>query len=445
MSLSSPGQGHSPWLASIPSREWPIDSFLRSGNKSVPVALVPTNGGSIQMKNPKAIQVELRKASSQFQKITEVRQFGRGGILCCSSDQECVRDLLNCSEFASNPVSPFIPPHLACSKGLVRGVDASLDPSEVLDLFSVAGAVSVYRCSRIIENRKSPTESVIVTFAGTVRPTEIKAWPLIYRVEPLSPRPLQCLKCWRYGHTIKGCRSVTRCRLCGENHDSTECKSQEENCCLCNEAHPADYSNCSAKERELRILEVVERRRCSRREAVTEVQGRSQGYAGVTARHTASMDVSLSKAIAEAVEKAMEKAMERLATTLFESLTQMMTSQMAQVIGAASTQSPAYQVANVLNITQKQTLSSNSSADSPCAGPSTQVERTEPEPLTEEYEDYQDVDMEHKSLKRTRSPPHKISSKSKTQKYEKVNLSKKDFLKETILDQAVSATVLSSP
>ncbi|KAH8009597.1 hypothetical protein HPB51_018290 [Rhipicephalus microplus] len=35
------------------------------------------------MKNPKAIQVELRKATSHPQEITEVRQFGRGGILCC--------------------------------------------------------------------------------------------------------------------------------------------------------------------------------------------------------------------------------------------------------------------------------------------------------------------------------------------------------------------------
>ncbi|KAH8026497.1 hypothetical protein HPB51_020989 [Rhipicephalus microplus] len=57
------------------------------------------------MKKPKAIQVELRKATSNLQKITEVRKFGRGGILCCSADQECIRELLQCSEFAAHPES----------------------------------------------------------------------------------------------------------------------------------------------------------------------------------------------------------------------------------------------------------------------------------------------------------------------------------------------------
>ncbi|XP_075750812.1 uncharacterized protein LOC119173498 [Rhipicephalus microplus] len=103
MSFSSPGQEHSPWLASLPVKDWPLDTLLRSGDSYVPVALVPTNGGFILMKNPKVIQVELQKASSLFQKITEVRQFGRGGILCCSADKDCVRELLNCFEFAAQP------------------------------------------------------------------------------------------------------------------------------------------------------------------------------------------------------------------------------------------------------------------------------------------------------------------------------------------------------
>lgn len=55
-----------------------MDLFLRNGVTSVPVALVPTNDGIIRMKNPKAIQAELRSATDHFQSITEVRQFGRG-------------------------------------------------------------------------------------------------------------------------------------------------------------------------------------------------------------------------------------------------------------------------------------------------------------------------------------------------------------------------------
>lgn len=448
MSFSSPGQGHSPWLASTPAKDWPIDYLLRSGARSVPVALVPTDGGSIPMKNPKAIQVELRKATSHPQEITEVRQFGRGGILCCSADQECIRELLQCSEFAAHPVSPFIPAHLACSKGLVRGVDTSLTPADVLDLFSVAGVISVYRCTRTIDNIKSPTESVIVTFLGTVRPSEIKAWPLIYKVEPLSPKPLQCLKCWRYGHSVRGCRSVLRCRLCGENHDSRECSSEKERCCLCNGAHPADSADCAAKERELAILDIVERKRCSRREAVAEMQERSKGYASVAARNTTAMDASLATSIAEAVEKAMEKAMERLANNLFESLAQLVSNQLSQILGVASTNDWAPQTSLVSQRTEIESATTRQRAVSPEAGTS---KTTEDGDLTDDSEACADMDMDsHKALKRTRSPQSKNSShNSKSKKYLSKkeffeNMSKKDFLRKDILDQAVSATVLSS-
>ncbi|KAH8024983.1 hypothetical protein HPB51_002397 [Rhipicephalus microplus] len=81
----------------------PVDLFLRNVISSVPVALVPSNDGIIRMKNPKMIQTELRAGTTQYQSITEVTVFGKGGILCFSSDQLCVRDLLKCSVFATNP------------------------------------------------------------------------------------------------------------------------------------------------------------------------------------------------------------------------------------------------------------------------------------------------------------------------------------------------------
>lgn len=143
MTYSSPGPGTFLWCASIPSQELPVDVFLWNSVSSVPVALVPTNAneGIIWMKNPKVIQTELRSPTAHFQSITEVRQFGKGSILCFSPVQSCVQDLLKCTIFASNPMSVFISPHLACSRGLVRGVDVNLTPTEILELFSLAGVI----------------------------------------------------------------------------------------------------------------------------------------------------------------------------------------------------------------------------------------------------------------------------------------------------------------
>lgn len=303
----------------------------------------------------------------------------------------------------------------------------------------------------MIDNRKSPTESVIVTFVGTVRPSEIKAWPLIYKVEPLSPKPLQCLRCWRYGHSVKGCRSVARCRICGENHDSRDCNSAQEKCCLCNGAHPADSVDCVARERELGVLEIVERRRCSRREAVAELQERSKGYAGVTARHSAAMDASLAKSIAEAIEKATEKAMERLANNLFETLAQMLSNQVTQILGVVSTRDQESQAFVTPKRTEMEKSTAHQRSGSPQAGPSKNLDQADLETLTDDSDDIADMDADsQKTLKRTRSPPEKMSPhKSKSKKYLSKkdyfeNLSKKDFLKTDILDQAVSATVLAS-
>ncbi|KAH8037260.1 hypothetical protein HPB51_009703 [Rhipicephalus microplus] len=140
MSFSSPGQGSSPWLASLPVKDWLLDPLLRSGDSYVPVALVPTNGGSIPTKNPKVIQVKLQKASSLLQKITEVRQFGRGGILCCSADQDCVRELLNCSEFAAQPDGSAAETQTASGTSAVTTVEAVItatlgsQPPEVDDV-----------------------------------------------------------------------------------------------------------------------------------------------------------------------------------------------------------------------------------------------------------------------------------------------------------------------
>lgn len=91
-----------------------------------------------------------------------MRPFGRGGTLCLSSDEVGVLDLLACSRLSSVPVRAFIPPHLARLKDIVKEVS----PPEVLNSFAAAGVISVFRCSRTVNERKISIEFVIVTFVG---------------------------------------------------------------------------------------------------------------------------------------------------------------------------------------------------------------------------------------------------------------------------------------
>ncbi|XP_077503827.1 uncharacterized protein LOC144114149 [Amblyomma americanum] len=334
MSTQSPGRGSSPWSASLSPDLLPLETFLRSGVGSIPVVLVPQDGGAIKMTNPGAVRAALQSATSHYESISEVRQFGRGGILCRSPDLDCVRELLKASSFASLQVSSFIPSHLACTKGIVRGVDSSLSPAETLELLSAAGVVAVHRCSRDVNNMRVPTESMIATFVGTSCPSEIKAWHLIFRVDTLSSRPVQCNNCWRYGHSAGGCKSNLRCCNCGDGHATSTCTEQNEKWCLCGGAHSANYSNCPSRAQEIQILEIIDRKRCSRRDAITQLKERAHGYAGVTARQGVMLDSMLSQAIAAAVEASMSKMAERIVASVSECLTNVLATQLTHAVQA---------------------------------------------------------------------------------------------------------------
>lgn len=64
------------------------------------------------------------------------------------------------------------------------------------------------------------------------------------------------------------------------------------------------------------MIEIIDRRRCSRMEAINIVKERASGYAGIIGRQNLTADLSLTATIEAAVEKAVTKAMERLAMSL---------------------------------------------------------------------------------------------------------------------------------
>lgn len=378
MPVSGPGQG-SPWSASRPTESVPLECFLRNGVNTLPVALVPTDGGSIRLTESESFQEELRAITEHFIDISEVRRFGKTGILCKSSNVQCLNDLLNCTRFAHTAVRAFVPPHLACVKGIVRGVPTNITPEAFLKMLSPAGVVSVYRCNRSVGDNHVPTESVIVSFAGLTRPSEVKAWPYLFRVEKLTPRPLQCRNCWRYGHSANACRSSVRCCSCGGSHSASACDIDEPRCCLCDGSHSATDNNCPAREREIQVLEISEKRHCSRAEAIAEIKERDVGYAAAVSRHSTSLEATVSAAVAAAIDKAMPIVMERLFNTFAEGITEMLTVKFNSLLQSHTTAAApnlttsSAQYSKETNLDSQAQVESDTSVGSPLtttAGPS---------------------------------------------------------------------------
>lgn len=71
----------------------------------------------------------------------------------------------------------------------------------------------------------------------------------------------------------------------------------------------------------MKILEVIEKRRCTRSEALAAVKDRSSGYASAVVRGSATVDASLVDVIASAIEKSQSKMMERYLHAMAELLT----------------------------------------------------------------------------------------------------------------------------
>lgn len=138
---------------------------------------------------------------------------------------KCNADLLCSSEFASHPVKPFIPSHLACVKGVLRCVDLTLSIAEVLDIFSDGGNTAEYRCLRVVEVYRIPTKLSIVTFGEKTCIGEIMGLPLIYRVGEFKKFHMQSMYRWHCGHVVTSCKPVTRCQNCDGTNTIADCSS----------------------------------------------------------------------------------------------------------------------------------------------------------------------------------------------------------------------------
>lgn len=237
---------------------------MTNGLSETPVAFVSSGEGSLELKNPKAVQENLRLIIPQYEYITEAKQFGGHAVVVKSANLECVSQLLCGSTLGGLPVKALIPPHLACVKGVVRGVDSFPDAAEVLDQFVSLGVVDVYRCSVVKDGKHVPTESCIHTIGGVHCPSRIKVRPLIFRVYKFQRRLQHCKNCQRYGHGHSSCKSSTRCRIpCGD-HPEKNCCALEAHSCMCENFRNGDNDLCPVRTREAEIMKLMDASRFSR-------------------------------------------------------------------------------------------------------------------------------------------------------------------------------------
>ena len=154
-------------------------------------------------------------------------------------------NLLGQYEIMGIPVK--VSPHksLNTSKGIVRSPGLTGISNE--DLVQELHNQGVIEAKRFLVKREGnliPTNTILLTFAGSNLPSDIKAGYLKIGVTPYIPNPLRCFNCQKFGHHVASCKHEKICAKCGlKDHPDTTCEGPNK-CANCQGDHPAFFTTC---------------------------------------------------------------------------------------------------------------------------------------------------------------------------------------------------------
>lgn len=200
--------------------------------------------------------------------IIEIKRIGRNRVKLGFAKKESANQLLKDSTLATENLKAYIPTILIQRIGIIKYVDEDLTNEEIKDNIYIKN-IKVKEASRFMKtirdpkdntkDKKVPTGTVKVTFAGQTLPEVIDLYGAKRKVTPYYFSVTQCFGCYRFGHTQKNCRGKKKCRTCGENMEdnSHEKCSNKVKCVNCNENHSSTDKQCEERMRQETIKRVM--------------------------------------------------------------------------------------------------------------------------------------------------------------------------------------------
>ena len=119
---------------------------------------------------------------------------------------------------------------------------------------------------------------LVFTLHGTYLPERIKVGPLDIGLRPFADRPLQCYRCYEFGHGKNNCTGSPRCGHCSASdaHPTSECEF-EPYCFHCRDKHPLSSRQCAKYRLEQDILQLANTQFISVGSARRELSYRQKG------------------------------------------------------------------------------------------------------------------------------------------------------------------------
>ena len=128
-----------------------------------------------------------------------------------------------------------------------------------------------------IPQRGKPNTKLTVAkikFEGQHLPTDIRIMGQKREVRPHIPKPLQCKKCSKFGHSINNCRNEPACAFCSSSEHATRWNCGISKCINCGQNHHARSKECTFYIYNTEIKLLMDRTGMKIREAKLELQAR---------------------------------------------------------------------------------------------------------------------------------------------------------------------------
>ena len=163
--------------------------------------------------------------------------------------------LLKCRTFFNVEVSCEAHKSLNSCRGVIRCSDlAGMSETDIVNELKDQLVGNVRRITVVREGKRSPTNTFIVTFTTPILPSSLRVGYRNVRVEIYIPNPMQCYKCFKYGHHESRCTRQPVCRKCGTVHDDTNICGEAVQCLNCKGNHYATSRNCPVWMTEKEVL-----------------------------------------------------------------------------------------------------------------------------------------------------------------------------------------------
>ena len=128
------------------------------------------------------------------------------------------------------------------------------------DLHQFEESEILKRCPKeIISVRKlkGTNNAIQLTFFSHFLPEYVKISRIPLRVKKFKQRPVQCRRCFEYGHINERCNTTARCYICSGMHALDGQCTKEKYCFHCNGAHSPNWRECPFYKFEQDVLEVA--------------------------------------------------------------------------------------------------------------------------------------------------------------------------------------------